>query len=261
MRRNWVISAPMFPSAERRRRGPRRRQQWPQEGRVLAPAPSEWTQDCHDVLGQGLVRRPRSLQRYANRLPRGRTYVRNGSVIDLQIPGKVEASSAAPRFTKRDCHLGFKPLVAETLGRTSKPAGAGKTHEPAGTALQGRLSKDILVDTTAWPEPACSPRPRKLAFAPAPVPIGADMCKHVAAGVLRRGRAARRKAGSSSPPCVAWRWKNSSPRREPPPPRRSPMPRPMPAHWPEPTSPRSSESRWTPVKPRRRRAPPRNRGR
>src|ERR1044071_1378640 len=29
---------------------------------------------------------------YANRLPRGRTYVRNGSVIDLQIqPGVIEA--------------------------------------------------------------------------------------------------------------------------------------------------------------------------
>src|ERR1035438_1970250 len=29
---------------------------------------------------------------YANRLPRGRTYVRNGSVIDLQIaPGEVKA--------------------------------------------------------------------------------------------------------------------------------------------------------------------------
>ena len=30
---------------------------------------------------------------YANRLPRGRTYVRNGSVVDLQIaPGVIQAS-------------------------------------------------------------------------------------------------------------------------------------------------------------------------
>ena len=29
---------------------------------------------------------------YANRLPRGRTYVRNGSVVDLQIaPGEIQA--------------------------------------------------------------------------------------------------------------------------------------------------------------------------
>ena len=29
---------------------------------------------------------------YANRLPRGRTYVRNGSVVDLQIaPGEIKA--------------------------------------------------------------------------------------------------------------------------------------------------------------------------
>jgi hypothetical protein len=38
---------------------------------------------------------------YANRLPRGRTYVRNGSVVDLQIkPGVINAWSAARSYTK-----------------------------------------------------------------------------------------------------------------------------------------------------------------
>ena len=39
---------------------------------------------------------------YANRLPRGRTYVRNGSVVDLQIaPGEVDARWSAARSSTR----------------------------------------------------------------------------------------------------------------------------------------------------------------
>jgi hypothetical protein len=47
---------------------------------------------CEDVLGQGVVREPRALQPLANRLPRGRTYLRNGSVVGLVIGrGEVRA--------------------------------------------------------------------------------------------------------------------------------------------------------------------------
>jgi len=45
-----------------------------------------------------------NLERYSdfeNRLPRGRTYVRNGSVIDLQISsGEIKRWSAVRRFMK-----------------------------------------------------------------------------------------------------------------------------------------------------------------
>jgi uncharacterized Zn finger protein len=44
----------------------------------------------------------RNLERYsdyANRLPRGRTYVRNGSVVDLQVaPGRVTALVSGSRM-------------------------------------------------------------------------------------------------------------------------------------------------------------------
>ena len=37
------------------------------------------------LLGPGVVRNLERYSDFANRLPRGRTYVRNGSVVDLQI--------------------------------------------------------------------------------------------------------------------------------------------------------------------------------
>ena len=48
------------------------------------PSPTFWGKAWCDNL--------ESYSDFANRLPRGRTYVRNGSVVDLQIePGKVTA--------------------------------------------------------------------------------------------------------------------------------------------------------------------------
>ena len=76
--------APYVPVAERRRKAtPRSRAE--KKGKPVSPVVIEGPHDRDDFLGQGLVRQSRALQDYANRLPRGRTYVRNGSVIDLQI--------------------------------------------------------------------------------------------------------------------------------------------------------------------------------
>src|SRR5712664_4807108 len=47
---------------------------------------------------------------YANRLPRGRTYVRNGSVIDLKIAqGKVQAQVVGSRLYKVDVSIAPVP--------------------------------------------------------------------------------------------------------------------------------------------------------
>jgi uncharacterized Zn finger protein len=47
---------------------------------------------------------------YANRLPRGRSYVRNGSVIDLKIePGKVLAQVMGSRLYKIEISIATVP--------------------------------------------------------------------------------------------------------------------------------------------------------
>jgi non-specific serine/threonine protein kinase len=76
--------------------------------------------------GKGWCDHLESFSDYANRLPRGRTYVRNGSVCHLDIrPGRIEPSSAVQNFT--------------TSSFTSKsckppPGSPSKTHVPGTSA-------------------------------------------------------------------------------------------------------------------------------
>ncbi|MBT9557144.1 MAG: SWIM zinc finger family protein [Myxococcales bacterium] len=120
-----------------------------------------------------------NLERYsdfANRLPRGRTYVRNGSVIDLRVSkGKVEASVMGSRLYK----------VTVTVAPVLPARWAELRRDCAGTVdslvelLAGRLSTAVMTrlcerTTGLFPQPSeltlrCS------------CPDYATMCKHVAA--------------------------------------------------------------------------------
>jgi uncharacterized Zn finger protein len=120
-----------------------------------------------------------NLERYsdfANRLPRGRTYLRNGSVIDLQIlPGKVTALvsgsdiyevgvqvAAVPkdrwRAICRDCTGAIDSLVE---------------------LLQGRLSTSVM-SRICEAKTGLFPAPKEISFQ-CSCPDWAWMCKHVAA--------------------------------------------------------------------------------
>jgi uncharacterized Zn finger protein len=120
-----------------------------------------------------------NLERYsdfANRLPRGRTYVRNGSVVDLQIaPGAVRALVSGSDLYEVDVKV----------TAVSKPRWSAVCQDCAGAIdslvelLQGRFSTAVMArlcheKTGLFPEPAdieftCS------------CPDWASMCKHVAA--------------------------------------------------------------------------------
>ena len=109
------------------------------KGRAVAPVVIEGRNDRADFLGQGLVRQPRALfSDFANRLPRGRTYVRNGSVIDLQIArGKIQALVSGSELYKVKVDIAvaapprWKSICSDCAGRI------GSLVE----LLQGKLSK------------------------------------------------------------------------------------------------------------------------
>ena len=62
------------------------------KGAPVSPVVIEGPHDRRDFWGKAWCDNLERYQDFANRLPRGRTYVRNGSVIDLQITrGRVEA--------------------------------------------------------------------------------------------------------------------------------------------------------------------------
>ncbi len=113
---------------------------------------------------------------YENRLPRGRTYVRNGSVVDLQIAkGKVTALVAGSSLYR--ISVGIQPL--------SSPRWRAIRNECAGgidsllELLQGKLSNAVMQVVT-HPKSGLFPAPNEIKL-DCSCPDWADMCKHVAA--------------------------------------------------------------------------------
>jgi uncharacterized Zn finger protein len=119
-----------------------------------------------------------NLERYAdlaNRLPRGRAYLRNGSVLDLVIaPGRVDAYVAGTELYRVTIGLAplaparWKRIVARCTGRIGSLVGL----------LRGELSADVLAVLTD-PREGLFPEPRELAL-DCSCPDAAELCKHVA---------------------------------------------------------------------------------
>src|SRR5207245_7766421 len=119
---------------------------------------------------------------FANRLPRGRTYVRNGSVVDLQIAqGKVMARVAGSELYKIEIKI--KPL-APKLWKSIQTECAGKIDSLM-ELLQGRLSAGVMEIVTR-PERGLFPTPREIDL-DCSCPDWADLCKHVAASLYGVG--------------------------------------------------------------------------
>jgi uncharacterized Zn finger protein len=119
---------------------------------------------------------------YANRLERGRSYVRNGLVLDLQIaPREITAMvSGSELYTVKItitnvAKTHWKQLCADCSG------GIDSLVE----LLQGRFSKAVMtrlceIDTGLFP------RPKEIRFK-CSCPDHASMCKHVAAALYGVG--------------------------------------------------------------------------
>ena len=120
-----------------------------------------------------------NLERYAdlaNRLPRGRAYLRNGSVLDLMIaPGRVEAYVAGSELYR--VAIGIAPL-AKARWRRVVTRCTGRIGSLVGL-LRGELSNDVLATITDAKD-GLFPEPRELSL-DCSCPDSAEVCKHVAA--------------------------------------------------------------------------------
>ena len=120
-----------------------------------------------------------NLERYSdfeNRLPRGRTYVRNGSVIDLQIaPGEIKALVSGSEIYK----------VKVRVAPVAKARWESICKDCAGAIdslielLQGRFSKGVM-ERVCRQKTGLFPSPDEIQLS-CSCPDWADMCKHVAA--------------------------------------------------------------------------------
>jgi uncharacterized Zn finger protein len=113
---------------------------------------------------------------YANRLPRGRTYIRNGSVVDLQVSeGKITSYVSGSELYK--IQINIKPLP-QRLWRTIQTECAGKIDSLI-ELLQGKLSSAVMQVVTRQ-QTGLFPSPKEIDL-DCSCPDWADLCKHVAA--------------------------------------------------------------------------------
>jgi uncharacterized Zn finger protein len=120
-----------------------------------------------------------NLERYsdfANRLPRGRTYVRNGSVIDLKISaGSVQAQVVGSSLYRVEVSVASVP---DREWRAIR-ADCANSIDSLVELLQGRLSKAVM-ERICKPGVGLFPAPQAIKFS-CSCPDWAVMCKHVAA--------------------------------------------------------------------------------
>ena len=92
---------PYVSVAERRRRAEREVAKLKKRGQAIAPVRIEGRKIAKSFWGQSWCTNLERYSDFENRLPRGRTYVRNGSVVDLQIAkGEVAAMVAGSDLYK-----------------------------------------------------------------------------------------------------------------------------------------------------------------
>ena len=92
---------PYVPVAARRAQAAKEIEKLGKKGRAVSPVVVEGRKIARSFWGKAWCDNLERYSDFANRLPRGRTYVNNGSVIDLQIErGKVEALVSGTKIYK-----------------------------------------------------------------------------------------------------------------------------------------------------------------
>jgi uncharacterized Zn finger protein len=172
----WYSFRPYVSVATRRARAAREVEKRKKKGQTISPVVLDGRTIARTFWGKAWCENLESYSDYENRLPRGRSYVRNGSVVDLQIhPGKITALVSGSELYEITVHITPLPQN-QWRGIKSRCAGQiGSLVE----LLQGRLSKGVMDIVTA-PEGGLFPKPREIKLA-CSCPDWAGLCKHLAA--------------------------------------------------------------------------------
>ena len=176
MSRDYGGWAPYVPVAERRRKAARAAARLRKQGRVLAPVTIAGRTLATTFWGRAWCDNMESYRDFESRLPRGRTYVRNGSVLDLQItPGQVTALVNGSELYR--IAISVEQVPAAAWRRICTDC-AGRI-ESLVELLQGMFSKSVM-ERLCRQENGLFPRPSDIRFA-CSCQDHASMCKHVAA--------------------------------------------------------------------------------
>ncbi|MGJ5813730.1 SWIM zinc finger family protein [Paludibaculum fermentans] len=164
------------PVAERRRKALRELEKLRKQGKVITPVILEGRTIARTFWGKAWCTNLESYSDYANRLPRGRTYVRNGSVVNLELtPGLICAHVSGSSLY--EVRLKVTP-VAKTRWNSLRADCAG-TIDSLVELLMGRLSQGVMERICRQGQ-GLFPAPTEIKLS-CSCPDSAGMCKHIAA--------------------------------------------------------------------------------
>jgi uncharacterized Zn finger protein len=173
MRFGW---RPYVAVAKRRQKAARTVAKLARSGATLAPVIAARGAIARTFWGKAWCQNLERYSDYANRLPRGRAYLRNGSVIDLQVDsGVVTAQVMGSSLYRIKVNISAVPAPQwQGIARD-----CARSIDTLVELLQGQLSTSVMERITR-PGTGLFPSPREISFS-CSCPDSAVMCKHVAA--------------------------------------------------------------------------------
>ena len=164
------------PVAERRKKAEREIEKLRKKGYPVAPVTIQGRKIAKTFWGQAWCDNLESYRDYENRLPRGRTYARNGSVVDLQISAlEIKAMVSGSSIYK--VTVTIKALAPAHWRSICEDCAGG--IDSLVELLQGRFSKGVM-ERICRQDRGLFPKPSEIRFSCSCLD-GASMCKHVAA--------------------------------------------------------------------------------
>lgn len=167
---------PYVPAASRRRTAERTVAKLQKKGQTLSPVTAGRGAIAKSFWGKAWCQNLERYSDYSNRLPRGRTYLRNGSVIDLTMaPGEVTAQVMGSSLYR--INVSIREVAGAHWQAIARDC--ARSIDTLVELLQGQLSTSVMERITR-PGAGLFPSPKEIAFS-CSCPDSAAMCKHVAA--------------------------------------------------------------------------------
>ena len=167
---------PYVSVADRRRKAEREMAKLKKKGHLVSPVAIAGRAIARTFWGKAWCDNLERYSDFSNRLPRGRTYVRNGSVVDLQIAsGEVTALVSGSELYRVAVKVSAVPKARWRAICTDCAGAIDSLVE----LLQGRFSTAVM-ERLCQQQTGLFPAPAEIELS-CSCPDWASMCKHVAA--------------------------------------------------------------------------------
>ena len=173
---SWYSWAPYVPAAVKRQRSANKLAKLGKKGFSASPVRADGRTIARSFWGQAWCANLEAYSDFSNRLPRGRTYLRNGSVLHLGVKaGRIDAFVAGSDLYKIQISIAPVPVRQWAAIRKESAGRIGSLVE----LLRGRLSNEVM-DTVTRKGTGLFPAPKEIQME-CSCPDWATLCKHLAA--------------------------------------------------------------------------------